>query len=125
MLRRELGTARQQHGALEEILQLAHVARPAVALQEEERVGAQLRRFAPEPVSRGCEEGASERLDLARSLAQRRDAQRHAVQAIEEVLTKTPGAHLVVERAVGGGDEAHVERSRLERARGASSRAPR
>src|SRR5204863_3481295 len=54
--------------------------------------------------------------DLAPPLAQRRDVQRDAVQAVIEVLPEAAGRDLCFDVAVRGRDEAHVDRTRLDAA---------
>ena len=51
---------------------------------------------------------AGQRQDVFAPLAQRRQGQRDDVQAKEQVFAEPAGAHLVLQRAVGGGDHAHV-----------------
>ena len=45
--------------------------------------------------------------------AQRRHLNSHDVQAVIEILAKTPGADLFGEVAVGGGDQPHINGKRL------------
>ena len=47
--------------------------------------------------------------DVARTLAQRRQAQAGDVQPVEQILTKTPGGHGLVQVRVRGGDHADVD----------------
>ena len=51
--------------------------------------------------------------DVARPLAQRRQAQVHDVQAVEQVLAERPVAHGLGQVAVGGGQDADVDLHRL------------
>src|SRR5262249_18085197 len=88
-----------------DILELADVAGPRVMAQNLERRGRQAVTAAPGEV-------AGQRLDLFAALAQGRDLEVHAVQTKEEVAAKAAGGDLGFEIAVGGGDEAQVERAR-------------
>src|SRR5690606_13475730 len=95
---------------LDDVLELADVSGPVVALQcgdlafGERRSGlAQLLRYARDEMGR-------ERKDVFLALAKRRDAERKHAQAIIKVLTETPGAHVGGEIVVGGGDDANVDR---------------
>src|SRR5438477_533832 len=70
----------------------------------------------PRRRARLLEEEARERLDLFDAMPERRNDDRDPVQTKEEILPKTPAQALRLEIAVGGGDEANVDRARLERA---------
>src|SRR5262249_33797165 len=61
-------------------------------------------------------EGMGQALDLARPLAERRNRERHSVQAKEQILPKRSAHHFALEIAVGRRDEADVDALRLERA---------
>src|SRR5439155_399709 len=64
-----------------------------------------------------CRGGAPPRSCSPRSCAaRRRQREVHHVEAVVEVLPEPAGAHLALEVAVGGGDEAHVDRYREARA---------
>ena len=54
-----------------------------------------------------------ERRDLLAPLAQRRQLQRHDVQAVEEVLAEPALGDELLEVGVGGGDDADVDLDRL------------
>ena len=59
-------------------------------------------------MARLAQEVAHEVADVLQALAQRRQAQRHDVEAVVEVLAEQALLDLRLELAVGGGDDAHV-----------------
>ena len=104
--------AREHHGALDGVLQLADVPRPRVR----EKRGLRLGREGEPPARLGAvarEEVPRERQDVLAPLAQRRELDRDDVQAEVEVLAEAARGHLVAEDAVRRGDDAHVDRARL------------
>src|SRR5213079_1385559 len=103
------GPARAQDGALDHVAELAHVARPRVAHELRERlvgdpVDALLARHLAV-----AQELADQERDILDALAQRRDAYRHHVDAVVEVLAHPPLGHRLRQLHVGGGDDAHVD----------------
>src|SRR4051812_50155949 len=58
-----------------------------------------------------------ENLDVVLALAQRWEIDDHSVQAMEEIGAEGAGLDRLVQRHVGGADEADVEMRRLKRAR--------
>ena len=99
------------------VRQLAHVARPVIALEAiDGRRRERLRRVAALVELR--EEVLREELDIVAALAQRRHVQRKHLQPVEQVLAQPAGRHCVVRIAVRRGEDAHV---RLDRAVGADA----
>ncbi len=47
------------------------------------------------------------------AVAQRRDADHHLVETVEQILTKPPGAHQVLQILMGRADDADIDRNRL------------
>src|SRR5882672_2730973 len=93
--------------ALDDVLELAHVAREAVAIEASEH----LRGEAPVAESRDLqrelvEEVAGEDVDVALALAERRDADDLERQAVVEVGEELPAADPLAEVDVGRGDDA-------------------
>jgi hypothetical protein len=87
------------------VLELAHVAGPVVLLEAFDR--RRLDRLVAEAGLGGdAQEVAHEVADVLEPLAQRRQAQRHDVEAIVEVLAEQALLDLRLELAVGGGDDA-------------------
>ena len=84
-------TVHQDRGALHQVPELAHVARPMVALEQRDRfVGQALRRLL---ATRGelLKEMAAQDRDVRRALPQRGHVDGEHVQAIEEVLSEASG----------------------------------
>ena len=82
------GAARQHGGALDRVLQLAHVARPGVARAGARRCRRDRRSVAAELACRAREELLGERGDVLAPLAQGRQRERDHVEAVEEVLAE-------------------------------------
>ena len=106
-VRRVVGGEREE--ARHRVLELAHVARPVVRLErlDERRLDVDLAHAVAIGVR--AHERVHERLDVLRALAERRHADGHHVEAIEEVLAEAPGLRLGGEIAVRRDDEAHVD----------------
>src|SRR5438128_375588 len=103
------GAAGAQDRPLDHVAELAHVARPGVAHELRERlvgdpVDALLARHLAV-----AQELADQERDILDALAQRRDAYRHHVDAVVEVLAHPPLGHRLRQLHVGGGDDAHVD----------------
>ena len=106
--RGDLRTAFEHHGALDDVPELAHVARPGVG--EQAVLG-----FAVEAVETPAhlglqcgEEMAGERQDVLAALGQPDDVDREDVQAIEEIVAEALVAHHRLQVAVGERDHPHV-----------------
>ena len=99
---------RQDHGPLDDVLQLAHVARPGVLVEHLQRVvGEPLHRPAV-GVGEASEEARGEQGDVAGPLAQRRNLQRDGVQPEVEILAQASVGDGLRHVDVGGADEAEV-----------------
>src|SRR5688500_14223359 len=112
----DLVAARQRQRALQDVLQLTHVAGEVVALQRLHRGGLEARRrhaALARPALQGA--GAVARVVRASCAARRRLA-RDPVQAVAQVLAEAPAGHQVGELLVRGADDAHVHRVLLRRA---------
>src|SRR5437899_260655 len=96
----ELRTMRQQERALDDVLELAHVARPAMTRERTARFGADPLRRQPHRASASDHEGLGERQDLPRSLAQRRHTERDSAEPEVEVLAKSTVPDLILESPV-------------------------
>src|SRR5271168_59706 len=59
--------------------------------------------------SAGLHGAARQRQNVAATLAQRRQFERHHIEPVVKIGPEARGAHLLGQIAVGGGDEAHVE----------------
>ncbi len=77
-------------GTLEQVLELAHIAREGIALQRMQRGGRQSARRPALTRSQASEDVLGERGNVLTALAQRRHAQGDDVDAEEEVLAEAP-----------------------------------
>src|SRR4029077_19746409 len=68
-----------------------------------------------EPLVRSLQEQLGERLDLRWAIAQRRHPQLDAVEPVVEILSEATLRDLAPEITVCGGQEAHVNLTRVER----------
>src|SRR5437016_8552570 len=100
---------RERDAAFERVRQLAHVAGPVIGAQPRERLLgdpghrlAALTRRAPHQV-------IDEQRNVLAPLAQRRELERHHLQAIVEVLAEAPLLDGSRQLAVGRRDDAHVD----------------
>src|SRR5579883_21578 len=104
----DLAAAGEQHGAVHGVFELAHIAAPGMSGERLDEGGGQRaegdavggRVFLGEMLGQGR--------DVARPLAQRRQAKVHDVEAEIEILAEAALAHLLFEVAVRGGEEADV-----------------
>ncbi len=93
--------------AAHEILQLADIARPAIALHALQR--RRLQRFQRQALARRLgEEMAGEIADVFGALAQRRQAQRHDIEAEEQVLAEQALLDEDAQVLVGRRDDADI-----------------
>ena len=100
--------------ALDRVLELAHVARPAVARRSSARARVGEAVDALVVLAReAAKEVLGEDEHVGAAHAQRRHLDVDDVEAVVEVLAEAPFAHLGREIAVGRGDEAHVDLDRL------------
>ena len=98
-----------------QVLQLAHVARPAIALAAAPSPPASsVLSGSPSP-RRRARKWRDQRRNVVEPLAQRRQADRHDVEAVEQILAEQALADQLAQVAVGGGDDADI---------GADRRAP-
>ena len=102
--------AGQHHRAVDEVLELAHVAGVVVLQEEVHRLAGDAAGLAL--VGEAPQEVVDQERDVLAPLAQRRQRDRDDVQAEEEILAEVAGPDHGLEVAVGGGDEAHVHLDR-------------
>src|SRR5712692_6682202 len=108
ILEHELRSARDEHGALEGVLELAHVPRPGVSEQAPVRPGLDPLHRAVVLRAVALEEGFHEHRDVLAPLAQRRHLDGHGVDAEEEVLAEAALLERSLRAPVRGGDQAEV-----------------
>ncbi len=108
--------ARENRGAFDDVLELAHVARPVVARRALE----ECRRNAVEGLAQfaGCfsEEVAHEQRDVLAPFAQRRHGDREDVEPVEKVRPELAGSRAAAEVAVRCRDQPHVGAQRARAA---------
>ena len=98
---------------LDQVLELADVARPPVVLQHRQRRGGEALHVLAEPAVVAGEEELHQVGQVLDALAQRRDADRDDVDAVEQVLAERALAHAALEVDVGGGDQPELHLDRL------------
>ena len=97
---------------LDDVAQLADVARPGAPLQRLHRPARHLGDLLAHAGRELLDEGPDQERDVLRALAQRRHDDREDVEAVVEVLAEAPAADVLGEVAVGGRDHAHVDLDR-------------
>ncbi len=107
--RRQRAAVGQHHGPLHVVLQLAHVARPIVLLQDLGHRWRQLRRIAAMLLAVPFQEEPRQRRDVLAPLAQRRQLDGHHVEAVIQVVAEAAGRDLVFEILIGGGDDTGID----------------
>ena len=107
---------RQDHAALDQVFQLAHVARPVVVHQRLQGALADAAQALVVQRGEARKQVARERLDVGAALAQRRDANRVDVEPVQQVAAEAPLRHRLVEVDVGRRHHAHVHLARALRA---------
>ena len=95
-------------GALDHVLQLADVARPAVGVEAQQRRRRHARR--PRPGAAPPRQEVGDQLgDVLLALAQRRQLDRHDGEAVVEILAELPVADELAQVLVGRRQDAHVD----------------
>ncbi len=102
---RQRRAAREDHRALDHVLQLAHVARPVVGLQQTHDVGRNVVDALAQRAAEAIDQVADQRRNVAAPLAERRQRDRKHVQAVVEVAAEPAAAHLLGQVAIGRGDD--------------------
>ena len=105
-------TFRHQRGAADAVLQLPHVARPAMRRDGFRRVASRAAQPPAELLRVAGQEPAGQQQRVAAALAQRRDAHGHGVQTVEQVAAEAAVLRLLLQRLVGGRHHAHVDLDR-------------
>src|SRR5690606_36885986 len=108
--RRDPRAVGHRHGALEDVLQLADVAREGVVHERGHRVVGQGGRVAVLLVGEAGDEVGGELRQVVEVLAQRRHAQLDHVDAVVEVVPEGAGRGQRREVLVGGAEQSHVHR---------------
>src|SRR5206468_2545138 len=98
----------ENHRALQNVLQLAHVSRPRIALQPLHRFATDVLDAPADPHGELGDEELCQQRNITRALAQRGKMQREHVQSIVEILTERSLAYALEQIAIGRGDDANV-----------------
>src|SRR5205814_9167196 len=115
MMRLDADLRTDDDQSLNEIAQLANVARPGITQEDFQSAIAKLARFFAVGGAELVQEMASEHGDIRGAIAERGDKKRNDIQAIEKILTKTAVQDFLFEFLVGGGDNAHIDANGLIR----------
>ena len=100
---------REDDGALDDVAQLADVAGPVMRLQRRHRFLRDAQRRDP-PLGREAGEEMADQLgNVLAPLAQRRQAHRHDIEAVEEILAEATGGDLVLQVARGRRQNPNVD----------------
>ena len=86
-----------------------------MALEALQRLGSETARRQTGPLRQLVGEVLDQARDVPFALAQRRDVDRHDVEAVQQVFAEPALADLLVEALVGRGDDPHVDVDRLAR----------
>ncbi len=103
----------QDQRALDGVRELSNVARPRRSLERAALLTSERRRHEVVPRARPQQQRLGDRDDVLDALSQRRHPRLDDAQSVVQILAKSPFAHERFERAVGGGDDAHVGEARL------------
>src|SRR5262245_22003096 len=101
-------TVALEHGHLDDVLELAHVARPVVGAELIEGGMRHAADAPPQPLPLVGDEMAHEQLDVLPSFAERRQVELHHLQAVKEVLAEGAPTDARSQIDVGRGDQAKV-----------------
>src|SRR6516165_5805962 len=107
---------RENRGALERVVEFAHIAWPGVREQRFPRVLGQTGRRTPERLADVPQERFAKRQDIARPLAERCDADVEHLEPIKEVLAEIASLDRLSKVAVRRGDHADVRLQHLRAA---------
>ena len=107
----------QQHRALDDIPQLADVARPPVGLERGIRRRARPLHAFAELAVEAVDEIFDEQRHILRMRAQRRDGNRQDVEPVVQVAAEPPFRHFLLEVAIRRRDDPHVDPDIVRRRR--------
>src|SRR6267154_4518787 len=104
------------HQALDQIAQLAHVAGPGMAQQTLHRGVAELANFLSVSRAELVQQMPSKNGNIFLAITQRRDEERNDVEPVDQILTEGAAGDLLLEILVGGGQNANIHGEGLARA---------
>src|SRR6185369_16670956 len=100
------------HGALDAVLELANVTRPAVRLNGANGIGRKAARGTAEALRGALEQELSKQQTVALPLAQRRNANGDFADAVIKIFAEHGAGGELVDGPVRGADEPQIERDR-------------
>ena len=104
-------TIGKRQRSLQDVLQLAHVARERIALQVAQRHAGELRNtLQAAALCQPLQDGIGQHAHVLLPLAQRRHAQLDHIEPVEKVLPEPSLCHALRQVLVGGADDAHIHR---------------
>src|SRR5207247_1089364 len=103
----------QDHGALDDVLELAHVAPPGISHERVQSVAIDTAHLAAELQVEFTYEMIRKQRDVLTMLPKRRQRDMDDVQAIEEITAESPGLDFLRKIPVGARDDADVDPDRL------------
>ena len=104
--------AAEHQRLLDDVLELAHVARPVVAEEAGDDVGGERARLPAAARRVLAHEVVGEQRQILLAVAQRRQGQRDDVEPVEQILAEGAGLDRRVEVAIGRGDQPEVDAHR-------------
>ncbi len=102
------GAVAEEHGALDDVDQLAHIARPGVRAQGVHCLLGDAVNLAADAGAEVVDVAFHQHRDVLAAVPQRRDLERHNAQAVKQILAEVLRLHLFFQVAVGGGHHPHV-----------------
>ena len=105
--------AGQDRRPLDDVFQLAHIARPVVIDQRAHRALGNLGDLLAELGADRLEEVIGQRRDVVLALAQRRDMDREDIDSVKEVVAETAVGDHALEVLIGRGDQPEIGGQRL------------
>src|SRR5712691_4693664 len=108
----DLATRGQHHRALDDVLELAQIAGPRIALEEVERFRGEAVHALVDLGLGLAKEMMGEHGNVLGPVAQRRKGDGERVEAVEEILPELADGERLLEITIGGGDDAHPNLAR-------------
>jgi hypothetical protein len=99
----------QDHGAFDNVLQLADVPRPGIVLEEFGGAGGEAGELFPQFPVELLQQFEREGHDVFFSLAQRRNEKRDDIEPVVEVFAELAAGHCFFQVGVRGGDKADID----------------
>ena len=108
------GIARGGHGAaINDVLQLTHIAGPSVAAEQLQRLGRDFARLHLFGLGQILHKEVDDLRHILAALPQRRELHAYDIEPVIKVFAEFLRAHQIFEILVGGGDHADVDLDRL------------